>query len=238
MAEGGTGSEPRRDDLVRDPLTDFECALKLPTRAECERGMSMMLGWVPFTESGMVNTAFAALVAARNPSLTRQQYFSLVHGPNGRRVEPPFADDARVGSGHDERARCSCGDGSAEEDRGAVLRCPVHGIGSQEVGSGHDEQAEARGHGFATDAEFRAWCEAGSPSDWGCKDESAATREERKRVPAWQRGYEEGRQEAVAAVVEALRADDVPTAFKGAFGNAADWIENHPRFGSSVSGGE
>jgi phage/plasmid primase-like uncharacterized protein len=25
--------------------------------------------------------------------------------------------------------RCTCGDGSAEEDRGAVLRCPVHGIG-------------------------------------------------------------------------------------------------------------
>jgi hypothetical protein len=50
--------------------------------------------------------------------------------------------------------------------------------------------------------------------------------------------YSEGYGDAVAAVVEALRADDVPTAFKGAFGNAADWIENHPRFGSSVSGGE
>lgn len=27
--------------------------------------------------------------------------------------------------------RCTCGDGSAEEDRGAVLRCPVHGIGQE-----------------------------------------------------------------------------------------------------------
>jgi ABC-type branched-subunit amino acid transport system ATPase component len=26
--------------------------------------------------------------------------------------------------------RCTCGDGSAEEDRGAVLACPVHGIGA------------------------------------------------------------------------------------------------------------
>lgn len=25
---------------------------------------------------------------------------------------------------------CTCGDGSAEEDRSAVLRCPVHGPGS------------------------------------------------------------------------------------------------------------
>ncbi|MDQ1584547.1 MAG: hypothetical protein QOF36_2601 [Microbacteriaceae bacterium] len=28
-----------------------------------------------------------------------------------------------------ERPACTCGDGSAEEDRSAVLRCPVHGHG-------------------------------------------------------------------------------------------------------------
>jgi hypothetical protein len=64
--------------------------------------MAIMLGWVPFTKDGMVSTAFAALVAARNPSLTREQYFSLVHGSKGRRVEPPFADDVE-GSGHDKQ---------------------------------------------------------------------------------------------------------------------------------------
>lgn len=31
-------------------------------------------------------------------------------------------------------ARCACGNGEAEEDRGAVLRCPVHGQGEVPAG--------------------------------------------------------------------------------------------------------
>jgi hypothetical protein len=50
--------------------------------------------------------------------------------------------------------------------------------------------------GFGSHAEFSAWCAAGSPSDWGCVDESADTRMLREAVGAT--GDSQGQAEEVS----------------------------------------
>lgn len=44
-----------------------------------------------------------------------------------RRIARNALDRVRDARHDDEAARCCCGNGEAEDDRGAVLRCPVHG---------------------------------------------------------------------------------------------------------------
>jgi hypothetical protein len=51
-----------------------------------------------------------------------------------------YLDRVRDARGDDEAARCCCGNGEAEEDRGAVLRCPVHGPVSRSP-QGEDHEA-------------------------------------------------------------------------------------------------
>lgn len=68
--------------------------ITLPTFEECNRGMEVITGWVPFyDEAAGRRIAWAVLFGAKNPGLTREDMFKVMDGVNGDLVEPPLAPE-------------------------------------------------------------------------------------------------------------------------------------------------